>query len=157
MIVTTLIQASAVRLITEGYLVSRATAALPATTTGNIFTVTGGRILVVSLVGEVTTAVQNQACTVAIGYAPTVGTGSTTALGTASSVIAAPIGTHIGFNPGSATAVDLSTQAGVSVPSARFLVDAGAITITTSATNTGSVKWDLIYVPYDTNVTVAAA
>lgn len=154
---TTLIQASAVRLITEGYLVARATSALPATATGNIFTVTGGRILIVSLVGEVTTAVQNQACTIALGYAPTVGTGSTTALGTASSVIAAPIGTHVGFNPGGAAAVDLATQAGVSVPSARFLVDPGAVTITTSATNTGSVKWDLIYVPYDTNVTVTAA
>jgi hypothetical protein len=43
------------------------------------------------------------------------------------------------------------------VPSTRFLVDAGSVTITTSATNTGSVKWDLIYVPYDTNATVAAA
>ena len=154
---TTLLQASAVRLITEGYLVSRATNTLPATATGNIFTVTGGRILIVSLVGEVTAAVQNQACTVAVGYAPTVGTGSTTALGTASSVIAAPIGTHVSFNPGGAAAVDLATQAGVTVPSTRFLVDAGAITITTSATNTGSVKWDLIYVPYDTNATVAAA
>jgi len=154
---TTLIQASAVRLITEGYLVSRTTATLPATATGNIFTVTGGRILIVSLVGEVTTAVQNQACTVAIGYAPTVGTGSTTALGTASSVIAAPIGTHIGINPGSAAVVDLSTQAGVTTPAGRFLVDVGSVTITTSATNTGSVKWDLIYVPYDTNATVAAA
>jgi len=155
--VTTLIQASAVRLITEGYLVSRATAALPATATGNIFTVTGGRILIVSLVGEVTTAVQNQACTVAIGYAPTVGTGSTTALGTASSVIAAPIGTHVGINPGSAAVTDLATQAGVTTPAGRFLVDAGSVTITTSATNTGSLKWDLIYVPVDTNATVVAA
>lgn len=154
---TTLLQASAVRLITEGIMVSRATATLPATATGSIFTVTGGRILIVSLVGEVTTAVQNQACTVAIGYAPTVGTGSTTALGTASSVIAAPIGTHVGINPGGAAATDLSTQAGVLTPSGRFLVDAGAITITTSATNTGSVKWDLIYVPVDTAVTVVAA
>ena len=139
------------------FLTPPTTAALPATATGNIFTVSGGRILIVALIGEVTTAVQNQACTLAIGTAPTVGTGSTTALGTASSIIAAPIGTHFGINPGSATATDLATQAGISTPAGRFLVDVGTITITTSATNTGSVKWDLIYVPWDTAAAVAAA
>lgn len=154
---TTYLQNSAVRLISEGILVSRATATLPATATGNIFTVSGGRILVVALVGEVTTAVQNQACTLAVGSAPTVGTGSTTALGTASSIIAAPIGTHFGINPGGATATDLATQAGVLMPSGAFLVDVGNITITTSATNTGSVKWDLVYVPWDNAASVAAA
>jgi hypothetical protein len=155
--VTTTIQNSSVRLISEGILVARATATLPATATGNIFTVSGGRILVVALVGEVTTAVQNQACTLAIGSAPTVGVGSTTALGTASSIIAAPIGTHFGINPGSATATDLTTQAGVAVPAARFIADVGTLTITTSATNTGSVKWDLIYVPWDNAASVVAA
>lgn len=154
---TTIIQNSAVRLISLGETVARATAALPASTSGNIFTVTGGRIIIVSLVGEVTTAVQNQACTLAIGYAPTTGTGSTTNLGTASSIIAAPIGTHFGFNPGSATATDLATQAGVSLPSAGVLVDVGAVQITTSATNTGSVKWDIAYIPYDNGAQVAAA
>lgn len=154
---TTVIANKDVRTIAAGIAVSRTTATLPATATGNIFTVSGGRIMVVALVGEVTTAVQNQACTVAIGTAPTVGTGSTTALGTATSVIAAPIGTHIGSNPGGATVVDLSTQAGVALQSARFVVNAGSITITTSATNTGSVKWDLIYVPLDAGAQVVAA
>lgn len=138
-------------------MVSRTTNTLPATTTGNIFTVSGGRILVKALVGEVTVAVQNQACTLAIGTAPTVGTGSTTALGTASSIIAAPIGTHVAANPGGAAVTDLSTQAGVLVQAAGFLLDAGSITITTSATNTGSVKWDLVYVPWDTAASVVAA
>ena len=154
---TTLIKNADVRTIALGIAVARATAALPATATGNIFTVSGGRIAVVSLFGEVTTAVQNQACTLAIGTAPTVGTGSTTAMGTASSIIAAPIGTHFGANPGGATVVDLSTQAGVLLPSAGFVVNIGNITVTTSATNTGSVKWDLIYVPLDVGAQVVAA
>jgi hypothetical protein len=155
--VTTIISNNSVRLISLGMTVARATATLPATASGNIFTVTGGRIIIVSLIGEVTTAVQNQACTLAIGYAPTVGTGSTTNLGTASSIIAAPVGTHFGFNPGGAVATDLSTQAGVSLPAAGILVDAGAVQITTSATNTGSVKWDIAYIPYDSGAQVAAA
>jgi hypothetical protein len=154
---STMIKAQDVRTISLGIAVARATATLPASGTGNIFTVSGGRIVVVGLIGEVTTAVQNQACTLAIGSAPTVGTGSTTALGTASSIIAAPIGTHFGANPGSATVVDLSTQAGVLLNAAGFVLDAGNITITTSATNTGSVKWDLLYVPFDIGASVVAA
>ncbi|MEV5957297.1 hypothetical protein AB0M11_26610 [Streptomyces sp. NPDC051987] len=155
---TTLIKNQDVRTISGGILVSRTTNTLPASATGNIFVVSGGRILVRGLVGEVTTAVQNQACTLALGTAPTVGTGSTTALGTATSIIAAPIGTHMAANPGGATVVDLSTQAGVLISTAAlFVVNAGNITITTSATNTGSVKWDLIYVPLDNGAQVVAA
>ena len=154
---TTLIKNADVRTIAAGIAVSRATAALPASALGNIFTVSGGRILLVALVGEVTTAVQNQACTLSIGTAPTVGTGSATALGTASSIIAAPIGTHVGINPGGAAVTDLATQAGVAMPSAKFVVNIGSITITTSATNTGSLKWDLVYVPLDSGAQVVAA
>lgn len=155
---TTIISNSSVRLIEAGILVSRATNTLPATATGNIFVVSGGRILVRGLVGEVTTAVQNQACTLAIGTAPTVGTGSTTALGTASSIINAPIGTHVSANPGGAASTDLSTQAGVLIGgSALFVANIGNITITTSATNTGSLKWDLLYVPLDIGAQVVAA
>lgn len=153
---TTIVSNSSVRMIDLGLLVSRATAALPATATGNIFVVSGGRIIVTSLTGEVTTAVQNQACTLAIGTAPTVGTGSATALGTASSIIAAPIGTHFQANPGGAAVTDLATQAGV-LAAARFVVAIGNITITTSATNTGSVKWDLTYIPLDIGAQVVAA
>lgn len=152
-----LVPNAAVRLAADGLITSRATAALPATATGNIFVVSGGRILVVGLVGEVTTVVQNQACTLAIGSAPTVGTGSTTALGTASSIIAAPVGTHVAANPGGATVTDLATQAGVLVNAAQFVVPVGNITITTSATNTGSLKWDLVWIPLDNAAAVAAA
>jgi len=154
---TTIIKNLDIRTISLGINVSRATATLPATATGNIYTVSGGRVLLVSLVGEVTTIVQNQACTLAIGTAPTVGTGSTTAIGTASSIIAAPVNTHFSANPGGAVATDLATQAGVLVAStAPFLIPVGNITITTSATNTGSVKWDFTYIPLDAGAQVVA-
>lgn len=154
---TYIISPAGIRDALYGIKVDRATAALPATALGNIFTVTGGRVVITSLVGEVTTVVQNQACTLSIGVAPTVGTGSATALGTASSIIAAPVGTHLAAAPGGAVVVDLATQAGVVLAESPFLVDPGSITITTSATNTGSVKWSLTYVPYeDAGVVVAA-
>jgi hypothetical protein len=146
-----------VQLIALGIQTVRATATLPASTLGNIFTVSNGRILVVSLVGEVTTAIQNQACNLSIGTAPTVGTGSATVLATATSIIAAPIGTHFVPAPGSALSLDLATQAGVSMLAAPFIVNPGSITITTSATNTGSVKWDLAWIPLDNSASVVAA
>lgn len=153
-----IIQGAQVRLLSAGIKVSRATAALPAGVLGNIFTITGGRILVVALVGEVTTVIGGTAMTMTIGTAPTVGTGSASALGTASSALAtAAVGTHLGINPGGAVVADVATQAGVSAPAAMFIADPGSITITPSATNTGSVKWDLIYIPLDDNAAVAAA
>jgi hypothetical protein len=155
---STLLQLKQLREIQIGRHVTRNTATLPASTAGNIFIVTGGRVIVNGLIGQVTTAIQNQACTVSFGALPTVGTGSATNLGTATSVLAAPIGTAIAANPGGATVVDLSTQAGVSI-AAGFpaVVNAGNITITTSATNTGSVSWEIFYVPLDDGAYVTAA
>lgn len=154
---TTIIKNADVRTIALGINVSRATAALPASAAGNIFTVSGGRILVVSLIGEVTTAIQNQACTLKVSTAPT--TGSAVDLCTAGSIIAAPVGVHFTLPAAAATAIvtDLSTGGGVIAKQASWLVPVGAISITTSATNTGSVKWDLTYVPLDVGAQVVAA
>ncbi len=44
----------------------------------------------------------------------------------------------------------------MALPSTAFLVDAGSITITTTANVTGSVKWSLTYIPYDDAGTVVA-
>lgn len=147
------------RRLLYGIHVNRPTAALPAGVAGNIFTVTGGRVLVNLLFGEVTTAIQNQACTLSIGALPTVGTGGATSLATAVSIIAAPIGVHFGANPGGALIVaDLATEAGISLAGGfPAIVDTGSITITPSATNTGSVQWDLFYAPVDNGAAVVAA
>jgi hypothetical protein len=155
---TTLIKNADVRTIALGIQVSRATNTLPATTTGNIFTITGGRILLVALIGEVTTAIQNQACTLKVSTAPTVG--SAVDLCTAGSIINAAVGTHFSLPSAAASALvtDLGTGGGVQdVMTSAWLIPVGALTITTSATNTGSVKWDMAYIPWDNGAQVAAA
>jgi hypothetical protein len=130
---------------------------LPQTAALNLFTVAGGRVIINMLLGEVVTAVQNQACTLSFGSLPTVGTGSATSLGTATSIIAAPIGTHFGANPGGATVVDLATQGGSVLGSGYpAVVDTGYITCTTSASNTGTAQWDLFWVPLDDGASVVA-
>ena len=57
-----------------GVRVDRATAALPQTAAAAIFTVTGGRVAIMGILGEVTTAIQNQANNTKLTANPTVGT-----------------------------------------------------------------------------------
>ena len=141
-----------------GLKVERAAAALPSSTLGNIFTVSGGRVAITAVVGEVTTVLGAGANSLTIGYAPTVGAGDPTVLGAgAVSLLTAPVGTHIGSNAGGDVFVDLATQAGVAVPDSPLWVDAGSVTITTTGTVTGSVKWTCCYIPIDSAATVAAA
>ncbi|MDH6116904.1 hypothetical protein ABH930_000323 [Kitasatospora sp. GAS204A] len=154
----TLIKNQDVRTLALGIQVSRATNTLPASTAGNIFTVSGGRILLVALIGEVTTAIQNQACTLKVSTAPTVG--SAVDLCTAGSIINAPVGVHFSLPSSAASALttDLSTGGGVQdVMTSAWLIPVGNLTVTTSATNTGSVKWDLAYIPWDNAAQVVAA
>jgi hypothetical protein len=147
-----------VRLMAMGIKVSRATAALPQSATGNIFTITGGRIFVFALIGEVTTALGATATTLKVSSLPTIG--SSLDLCTALTVTSFAAGVHFSLPSaaGSALVSDTGTGAGVQdIATSPWMLPAGAITITTSASDTGSVKWDVVYVPLDDGVQVAAA
>ena len=155
---TTLIKNADVRLISAGILVSRATATLPATAAQNIFTISGGRILLVSLVGEVTTIIQAQSTTVKVTSTPT--TGSAIDMSSAvGDINALEVGGRISLaNPPAAATALVKTNAGYTNLSAVFtIVPPGSISYTTGATSTGSLKWDLIYVPLDNGAQVVAA
>lgn len=156
---TTIIANASVRTIAAGILVSRATAALPATAAGNIFTVSGGRVLLKYLVGEVTTAIQAQACTVKFTSTPT--TGSAIDLSAVSSSIS---GLEVGGKitlpsvAGSGNAAVFANAGYIAAgPVSPAVVAIGNISYTTSATNTGSIKWDLLYIPLDIGAQVVAA
>lgn len=154
---TVIIQGSQIRQILLGTKVDRATAVLPATTTGNIFLVTGGRILVTGLVGNVDVVCSATATTVKVSSAPTVGTAVD--LTTAVAVTSQEVGSQITLplTSGGALVVKNGGGGGQLPSHEPFVVPAGAITITTSATNTGSVSWSLTYVPLDDGASVAAA
>ncbi len=155
---TTIIQNSAVRLISEGILVSRATATLPATAAQNIFTISGGRILLVALIGEVTTIIQAQSTTVKVTSTPTAGSAIDMS-STGADVNALEVGGRIALaNPPAAATALVKTNAGyTNLEGIRTVVPPGPISYTTGATSTGSIKWDLLYVPYDTGAQVVAA
>lgn len=138
----------------------KAAVALPATATGTLFTVAGGSVLVQFFAGVVSTAIQNQACTLSLGNTPTSGSAANASLATATSIINKPVGTF--FVPVFASGVGgtpvIASLVQVTVPAAdatAFLVPAGTITWTTSATNTGNMTWYLAYLPVDAGATVS--
>jgi hypothetical protein len=141
-----------------GIKVSRATAALPATTASAIFTITGGKVAVTAIYGEVTTVIQTQANNTKLQHDPT-DTGTTQDLCAVLDISADAVGTMYSLDGTPANAmVDalnfLSSNKQLAKP---LILKPGAILLNCAATNTGSVKWDLWYVPLDTGAAVAAA
>ncbi|MEA5366096.1 hypothetical protein VA596_41670 [Amycolatopsis sp., V23-08] len=152
---TTLIQGPQVRALTLGRKVDRATAALPQTAAGTLFTVTGGRIVLTSIVGEVTTVIQTQANNTKLQSVPT--TGSAVDLCAVLDITADEVGCLYGITGLFSDAL-VGAAAGASVlPRNPVIVPIGAIKLNCAASNTGAVKWSITYVPLDDNASVAAA
>jgi hypothetical protein len=137
---------------------------LPATTTSTLFTVSGGAVLITSLLGLCTTVCTATATTLSVGTAPTTGTASHTGLSTATAITSSEVGTWVGLGAtaGAALIVGGANGAGASAgfgqlagPPAPLAVSAGTITLTTSATNTGAFSWYLAYIPLDTGASVS--
>lgn len=133
---------------------------LPATTTGRIFRVFGGKVRVRALVGIVTTVIQAQADNVKISAQQLTNAAAT--LGTAVDITAnvdvtgLEAGGHY-FVEGDGTAGVLSNAGLVLVGtnSGEWIVEQGQIYVTTSATNTGKVRWEIYYQPLDKGAFVA--
>ena len=139
-----------------GIMVSRATATLPQTTTAPIFTITGGRVLVNLILGEVTTVIQTQTNNTQLVLDPESGAANTDICGDLN-ISADIVGTMyqvMGTAAGSSAMVDNLQQSALVAQKRVFA--AGDIALTCGASNTGSVKWDIWYVPIDTGATIVA-
>jgi hypothetical protein len=132
----------------------RATDTLPASTTEDLFTITGGRIIVYQIVGEVTTVIQNQACNTKLTH--DVGTGTDSDICAVLNIANDEVGTLYGI---SGTFSDAMLGAGQALQGQTkpVVLKPGAIELSTAATKTGSVKWTLYWAPLDDGVSVAAA
>jgi hypothetical protein len=147
--------AAAFRKALFGLRVSRATAALPQTTQSALFTVTGGRILLTSIVGQVTTVIQTQANATKLVSNPT--TGTDVDLCATLDITADQVGCLYGITGTLATAM-VGANAGATVVQTNALViPVGTIDLSCAASNTGSVSWTLTYVPLDDGASVSAA
>ncbi len=152
---TAIIQGDQLRTILFGTKVDRATAALPQTTQAALFTITGGRILLTSIVGEVTTAIQNQANNTKLVANPT--TGTDVDICAVLNVAADEVGCLYGITGLFSDAlVGANAGAGV-IPRNPVVLPVGTLDLNCAASNTGSVKWSLTYIALDNGASVAAA
>lgn len=154
---STVINNSGIRQICLGRQVVRLTSALPATGDLSLFTVSGGKILVTSLIGVVTTIIQAQANAIKLKSVPT--TGTTKDISGTLDINAYEVGALISLDGTALTTALSGTNAGAALGLTRggIIVPIGNIKLNTAATNTGAVQWTLTFVPLDDAAAVVAA
>lgn len=157
-----IIQGSQLRAIAQGIQVTKPAANFPQTATATLFTVSGGLVLVTSLIGVVTTVLPASDPVLSLGSAPTVGTAQTAGIASSVVLTSAEVGTLVtvagssGGLPAALAAMATAAKAGNAVfPGNPFVVSAGAITWTTGASKTGAMKWYLSYLPLDAGASVS--
>jgi len=138
-----------------GTRVDRATAALPQTAAAALFTVTGGRVAIMGILGEVTTVIQTQANNTKLTANPTAGT--SVDLCAVLNISADEVGCLYGVT-GTVGDALIGVNAGYApLPARPLVVAAGTIDLDCAASNTGSVKWSIWYAPLDDGAVVTAA
>lgn len=136
--------------------------ALPATTTGQLFRVRGGAVMVKALIGRVTTVIQTQADNLKVSSKQldnsSVAVGTAVDIASNLDVTALEVGGFL-FVEGDGTAVVKANAGGsfIGANSGYWIAPQGEIYVTTSATNTGAIKWDIWYQPLDAGAFVEAA
>jgi hypothetical protein len=147
--VSNILRSTGYRALAFGLKVDKVTAVLPATAYGALFTVSGGRVLVTGLIGEFTVAADATATTVKVTGTPT--TGTAVDWTTATAVTSKEIGAQMTLPAaaGSALVVSNAGAGGQLQVKSPYVAAIGTIGITTSATNAGSAKWTIFYVPLD--------
>lgn len=132
--------------------VRKAAATLPATTTQDLFTVTG-HIRIKHLTGRVTTVIQTQANNAKLIFHPT--TGSDVDLCAVADITALAVDTKLAITGTLATALQKGLAVvGQSIP---IEVGPGTIRLSCAATNTGATAWTLDYESVDGTGSAVAA
>lgn len=139
-----------------GNRVDKATATLPQTTAGSLFTVAGGRCLVTSIVGEVTTVIETQANNTKLTANPA--TGTSVDMCAVLDITADEVGCLYGITGTPADAL-VGTDAGLTIGMSNngIVVNSGTIDLDCAASNTGAAKWTLHYIPIDDGASIVSA
>lgn len=148
---------SSLRQVLLGRQVVRTTSNIAQTGDLSLFTVTGGRIVLTSFVGAVTTIIQAQANAIKLKSVPT--TGTAVDISGTLDINAKEVGTLISLD-GTALSTALSgpnAGAALFMRGGGIIVPIGALKMNAAASNTGQVQWTMTYIPYDDGASVAAA
>lgn len=151
---TAMIQGSQLAAINLGTKVSTSGKTVPQNAASALFTVTGGRVVVLGIVGEVTTVIGGTTPSAKLVANPTTGTDSD--ITSAVAITSDPVGNLYGVATVGGALVVLESVAPLN--QTPFVVKAGTIDLNVSAADaTGAIKWDLFYVPLDPGASVTAA
>ena len=138
-----------------GQTTERATAVLTAATVP-LFTVSGGRIKVTQIIGEITLGMQVLLTNVRLQSNPTVGTTRNLCVNTNISGYA--LGDLLGIDGINTSALLPPLSSGVvEAQTMGVIVKAGTIDVISSAAPTGSIRWTLKWIPIDAGAAVVAA
>jgi len=136
-----------------GFKTDRATGNIAQAGALTLFTVTGGRILLLGLIGEVTTIIQAQANNMKIISTPTVGTAVDIAAVVESN--GKEVGALAGVDGTFATALSIA-NAGAGIMCARpVVIPVGTIQQNCVAASTGQMKWSAFWLPLDPGARLA--
>jgi hypothetical protein len=143
---------------TYGFRVDRAAANLPQTAQTDYFTITGGRVLITAIIGEVTTVIQTQANATNLVYNPT-DAGADQNLCATLDITADAVGTMYSITGTPATTMQdaLNFLSSDKVLAQPLVLKPGTIALKTAASNTGATKWTVCYIPIDAGAAVVAA
>ena len=140
-----------------GFHAAKAAATLPQGTTQEIFTITGGRVLVSLLFGEATVALGGVANDLSVQMNPT--TGTTYIIASAIEGNALEAGGLLVVE-GDGTALMITGKAGagpIISGTGLWICPVGAIEFKCVGSTTGSTKWDIWYFALDEGASVASA
>jgi hypothetical protein len=156
--VSVILQGYQLRTSQFGVQVVKASQVLPQTATANLATVSGGAVLITSMVGLVTVALGATATNLSLGATPTIGTANNSGIASAIAVASKEAGTWmvplVSAGVGGTLAVGSNAGAAVFLPT-PFVVPSGFITWTTSASDTGQMRWYFTYVALDNGASLS--
>lgn len=133
--------------------VEKATATLPQSTAAAKFTVSGGKVLICDIIGEVTTIIEAGANNMKLISNPTVG--ADVDLCAVLDIAEDAVGTTYHITGTLADAMVAKTSGAGGVQSEPIEVSAGTIDLSCDASKTGAIKWTLFYIPVDAGAKVA--
>jgi hypothetical protein len=141
--------------ISAGLRVDRATATLPQTTAGALFTISGGTVAITGIVGEVTTVIQTQANNTKLTANPT--TGSSSDICAVLDTSADEVGCLYGITGTIGDALIGANAGATQLPANAVVANIGTIDLDCAASNSGAVKWSIWYVPLEDGAVITAA
>ena len=142
------------KLATHPTIIERAASGLPQSTQSPLFVVSG-RVILVALVGEVTSAIQNQANDTKLIANPTVG--ADVDLCAVLDIDNHTVGTIYLLTGTFSDALSSATSGAIEMSNGTVVLANGTVDLDCNASNSGAIKWVLHYVPLDIGGYVTAA